>query len=56
MQMCGSPKAVRKIKVHAVPACEHDGISSTARDDAVFWLFGQSERDERRTPIGRKSI
>jgi hypothetical protein len=30
MQMRGSPKAVRKIKVHAVPACEHDSVSSGA--------------------------
>jgi hypothetical protein len=30
MQMRGSPKAVRKIKVHPVPACEHDGVSSGA--------------------------
>ena len=26
--MRGSPKAVREIKVHAVPDCEHDGVYS----------------------------
>jgi hypothetical protein len=40
-----SPKAIRKIKVHTVPAREHDGVSTAARDDAVFCLFGQSELD-----------